>query len=48
MSNFRENKHKQLMSHKVATVLMRASLPVCVVRASGHGIFTAWRTEAAP
>ncbi len=48
MSQIRENKHKQLTSHNVATMLMRTSLPVCVKNTHGLGIFVAWRKEAAP
>ena len=48
MSQVRENKHKQLTSHRVATMLMRTSLPVRMIRAYGLGMFVAWRKEAAP
>lgn len=48
MSNFRENKHKYLTSHRVATMLVRTCLPACMTRTYGLGIFTAWRKEAAP
>jgi hypothetical protein len=48
MSQIRENKHKQLTSHRVATMLMRTSLPACVTRTYGLGIFVCWRKEAAP
>ncbi len=48
MLQIRENKQKQLTSHKVATMLMRLSLPACVTRTYGLGIFVGWRKEAAP
>jgi len=48
MSQIRENKCKQLTSHRVATMLMRTSLPACVTRTHGMGIFVGWRKEAAP
>jgi len=48
MSQVRENKHKQLTSHRVATVLMRTSLPARMIMAYGLGIYVAWRKEAAP
>jgi len=48
MSQIRENKQKQLKSHKVATMLVRISLPARVTRTCGLGIFVGWRKEAAP
>ena len=48
MSQIRENKHKQLASHRMATMLMRASLLSHMIMAFGPGICVAWRKEAAP
>jgi hypothetical protein len=48
MSQVRENKHKQLTSHRVAMVLLRTSLPARMIMAFGLGICVAWRKEAAP
>jgi len=48
MSQIRENKHKQLASHRVATMLMPTSLPAHMIMAFGPGICVAWRKEAAP
>ena len=48
MSQIRENKHKQLTSHRVAMVLLRTSLPARIFMAFGLGICVAWRKEAAP
>jgi hypothetical protein len=48
MSQIRENKHKQLTSHRVATMLMRTNLPARMVMTFGLGICVAWRKEAAP
>ena len=48
MSQVRENRHKQLTSHKVATMLVRTSLPARMIMAFGLGICVGWRKEAAP
>ena len=48
MSQIRENMHMQLMSHKVATMLMRTSLPARMFMAHGLGAIVGWRKEAAP
>lgn len=48
MSVIRENKHMQLTSHKVATVLMRTCLPAGTTRISALGIFVCRPKEAAP
>ena len=48
MFQIRENKQKQLTSHKVAMVLLCTDLPVCMARTNGFGIIVAWRKEAAP
>ena len=48
MSQIRENKHKQLTSHRVAMVLLRTSLPARMIMTFGLGICVAWRKEAAP
>ncbi len=44
---FRENEHKQLTSHKVATVLMRTALKAYTARICGLGIIV-WPKEAPP
>ncbi len=48
MSEIRENKHKQLTSHKVATVLLRTCLPAGITRMYAPGIFVYRPKEAAP
>ena len=48
MFNFRENMHKQLKSHKVAAMFMRAYLPAIITRTNGLGIVVCWTKEAAP
>lgn len=48
MCLFRENKYKQLTSHKVATVLMRTFLPALTTRTFALGIIVCWPKEAAP
>ncbi len=48
MSLFRENMHKQLMSHKVATMSVRTALPADRTRTCVLGIFVGWKNKAAP
>ena len=48
MSQVRENMHKQLTSHRVAMMLLRTSLPACMIRTYGLGICVGWGKEAAP
>ncbi len=48
MCLFRENKHKQLTSHKVATMFMRASLTACAAGTIGLGGVVGWLLEAVP
>jgi len=44
---FRENTHKQLTSHHVATVLMRTALKADTAGICGLGIIV-WPKEASP
>jgi hypothetical protein len=48
MSMIRENIHKQLTSHKVATMLVCTCLPARMSRTKDLGIFVAWPKEAVP
>jgi hypothetical protein len=48
MSRFRENKHKQLTSHKLATMFMRASLTACTAKTIGLGVVVDWPIRAFP
>lgn len=48
MSYIRENMHKQLTSHKVAAMFMRACLTTHASRTKVLGIFVAGPKEAVP
>ena len=48
MSQIRENKQKQLTSHKVAMMLLRTSLPAGTTKTFAVSILVCWAKEAAP
>jgi hypothetical protein len=47
MLKIRDNKLKQLTSHKAAAMFMRAYLPI-ITRTNGLGIVVCWTKEVAP